>query len=295
MGSLDGRVAIVTGAGSGVGRCHALALAAEGAAVVVNDLGDAADDTVAAIVDAGGSAVAHHGSVADWATGDELVAAATGAFGDLHILVNNAGITRDAMSFSMTEQDWDLVIDVHLKGHFVCARAAGAYWRNQSKEGIEGPRRLIHTTSESGLFGSAGQGNYGAAKGGILTMSLVFGRELGKYGVTTNVIAPRARTPMTQHTASMAAPEDPDAFDTYAPDNVSPFVAWLCTDDAADVTGQTFIVGGSGVWRMQPFSHLASLELTGKRLTVAEISARRDELFADVDPGLPPFQAPKFG
>jgi NAD(P)-dependent dehydrogenase (short-subunit alcohol dehydrogenase family) len=126
-------------------------------------------------------------------------------------------------------------------------------------------------------------------------MSLVFGRELGKYGVTTNVIAPRARTPMTQHTASMAAPEDPDAFDTYAPANVSPFVVWLCTDDAADVTGQTFIVGGSGVWRMQPFSHLASLELTGKRLTVADISARRDELFADVDPGLPPFQAPKFG
>lgn len=295
MGKLDGKVAIVTGAGSGVGREHALLLAAEGASVVVNDLGDPADETVGLITAAGGAAVAHKGSVAEWSTGDALVDLAVATYGDLHILINNAGQVRDAMSFSMTEEQFDAVIGVHLKGHFVCARAAGAYWREQAKAGNEAPRRLIHTSSESGLFGGPAQANYGAAKGGILSLSLILARELGKYGVTSNAIAPRARTGITSEMTGFAAPDDPEAFDVMHPGNVSPFVVWLCTDEASDVNGQTFIVGGTGVWLMRRFSHVNAIQLTGERWTLDGISAAREELFADYDPGIPPFEAPKFG
>ena len=167
MGRLDNKVAVITGAGSGVGREHALLLASEGAQVVVNDIGGGADDTVASINANGGKAVSHIGSVSDWNTGDDLVTTALDNFGDLHILINNAGILRDAMSFSMSEQEFDEVIAVHLKGHFVCARAAAIYWRNQSKAGKDSARRMIHTTSESGLFGGPAQSNYASAKGGI--------------------------------------------------------------------------------------------------------------------------------
>ena len=294
MGLLEGKVAIITGAGSGVGKEHSLLLASEGASVVVNDLGESAEQTVSEIIELGGTAVSHSGNVADWNTGEDLVQKAINEFGDMHILINNAGILRDAMSFSMTEQEFDEVIAVHLKGHFVCARAAAVYWRNQAQAGISAPRRMVHTTSESGLFGGPAQSNYASAKGGILTLSLTLGRELSKYGVTTNVVAPRARTGLTDYIQSMSAPDDEKAFDVYDPANVSPFVVWLCTEDAQDVNGQAFIVGGSGVWWMRSWSHINHIKLDGKRLTIKEITARKSDLFLDEPTAVPDFAAPKF-
>ena len=295
MSRLEQKVAIVTGAGSGVGKEHALLLASEGAQVVVNDIGEAANETVSNIKANGGKAVSHIGSVSDWNTGEDLVTTALDNFGDLHILINNAGILRDAMSFSMSEQEFDEVIDVHLKGHFVCARSAAIYWRNQSKAGKDSTRRMIHTTSESGLFGGPAQSNYASAKGGILTLSLTLGRELSKYGVTTNVVAPRARTGLTAYIQSMAAPESKEQFDVYDPANVSPFVVWLCTDEAQDVTGQAFIVGGSGVWWMRSWSHINHIKLDSQRFSIDQINSMKDELFQGDDTGIPTFAAPKFG
>ena len=290
---LTGRVAIVTGAGGGLGREHALALAEAGARVVVNDVGPGADETAELIVGTGGQATPERSSVADWEAGAARVRLAIETYGDLHIVINNAGITRDRMSFSMSEEEWDTVVDVHLKGHFVPAHHAAVYWRAESKEGRDAPRRLVHTTSESGLFGAPGQTNYGSAKGGILTLSLALARELHKYGVTSNVIAPRARTPMTANVPNMGAPEDPRAFDTYNPANVSPFVAWLCTDDAADVNGQTFIVGGSAIFLLRPYAHAGEIR-AGGRWTIDGISANKAALFGENDPGIPPFDAPAF-
>ena len=295
MSRLEQKVAIVTGAGSGVGKEHALLLASEGAQVVVNDIGEAANETVSNIKANGGKAVSHIGSVSDWNTGEDLVTTALDNFGDLHILINNAGILRDAMSFSMSEQEFDEVIVVHLKGHFVCARSAAIYWRNQSKAGKDSTRRMIHTTSESGLFGGPAQSNYASAKGGILTLSLTLGRELSKYGVTTNVVAPRARTGLTDYIQSMAAPESKEQFDVYDPANVSPFVVWLCTDEAQDVNGQAFIVGGSGVWWMRSWSHINHIKLDSQRFSIEQINAMKEELFQGDDTGIPPFAAPKFG
>ena len=294
MGLLEGKVAIITGAGSGVGKEHSLLLASEGASVVVNDLGESAEQTVSEIIELGGTAVSHSGNVADWNTGEDLVQKAINEFGDMHILINNAGILRDAMSFSMTEQEFDEVIAVHLKGHFVCARAAAVYWRNQAKAGISAPRRMVHTTSESGLFGGPAQSNYASAKGGSLTLALTLGRELSKYGVTTNVVAPRARTGLTDYIQSMSAPDDEKAFDVYDPANVSPFVVWFCTEDAQDVNGQAFIVGGSGVWWMRSWSHINHIKLDGRRLTIEEITARKGDLFLDEPTAVPDFAAPKF-
>ena len=295
MGRLDNKVAVITGAGSGVGKEHALLLALEGAQVVVNDLGEAANETVAIINANGGKAVSHIGSVSDWSTGEDLVSTALEAFGDLHILINNAGILRDAMCFSMSEQEFDEVISVHLKGHFVCARAAAIYWRNQAKAGNDSARRMIHTTSESGLFGGPAQSNYASAKGGILTLSLTLGRELSKYGVTTNVVAPRARTGLTDYIQSMAAPDSKDQFDVYDPANVSPFVVWLCTDEAQEINGQAFIVGGSGVWWMRSWSHINHIKLDSQKLSISQIDELKDDLFAGEDTGIPAFAAPKFG
>lgn len=294
VGRLDGKVAVVTGAGSGVGKEHALLLAAEGANVIVNDLGDSGDETVTAITDSGGAAVCIKANVADWATGETLVNAAVENFGDFHILINNAGILRDAMSFSMTEAQFDEVIAVHLKGHFVCARAAAVFWREQAKSGNDASRRIIHTTSESGLFGGPAQANYASAKGGILALSITLGRELTKYGVTTNVVAPRARTGLTDYIQSMAAPEDPSDFDVYDPANVSPFVVWLCTEQAKDINGQAFIVGGSGIWWMRNWSHQNSVKLEAEKWTLDEIDRHRDLLFGDAETGVPKFDAPPF-
>ncbi len=294
MGALDGKVAIVTGAGQGVGRCHAELLAAEGAAVVVNDLAETAEEVAAAIVAAGGRAVAHRGSVTDWDAAEALVERAIEEFGDLHVLVNNAGFIRDAMSFSMTEEQFDSVVEVHLKGHFAPSHFAARYWRDQAKALAEGaspvPRRIITTTSESGLFGGPGQSNYGSAKGGIITMTLILARELGRYGVTVNCIAPRARTPMTEANPRFAKPES--GFDKYDPANVSPMVAWLASDDAADVSGQVFIVLGDQIHRMRPAEIASSIVAGERRWTVADIAARKAELFAGAPSGVPAWGGP---
>lgn len=294
MGALDGKVAIVTGAGQGVGRCHAELLAAEGAAVVVNDLSERADEVAAAIVAAGGRAVAHRCSVSDWDAAGGLVQSAIDTFGDLHILVNNAGFIRDAMSFAMEEDKFDSVVEVHLKGHFAPAHFAAAYWRAQAKAAPEGsalpPRRIINTTSESGLFGGPGQGNYGSAKGGIITMTLILARELERLNVTVNCIAPRARTPMTEVNPKFAKPES--GFDKYDPANVSPMVAFLASDHAGDVSGQTFIVLGDQVHRMRPTEIMATVRNGGAPWTVDALAAAKSDLFAGLPSGVPAWGGP---
>jgi NAD(P)-dependent dehydrogenase (short-subunit alcohol dehydrogenase family) len=260
MGTLDGRVAIITGAGRGIGREHALLFASEGAKVVVNDLGGAQDGTgsdltpaqqvVEEIKGMGGQAVANADNVADWEGGQRLVNSAIEAFGDLHILVNNAGILRDRVLVNMTEEEWDAVVAVHLKGHFVPTRWAAAYWREQTKAGKQVSASVIHTSSTSGLYSNPGQTNYGAAKSGIATFSQICAKELSRYGVRSNAIAPAARTRLTLSTPGLgeriAEPEDPSRFDEWDPANVSPLVAYLSTADCP-FTGCTFYVQGGMV------------------------------------------------
>ncbi|HZB71832.1 MAG TPA: SDR family NAD(P)-dependent oxidoreductase, partial [Acidimicrobiales bacterium] len=225
MGAVDGKVAIVTGAGAGLGRAHALLLAEEGAKVVVNDIGDGAQAVVDEITKAGGEAVAHVGSVSDWDASAALIQTAVEAFGDLDVLVNNAGFTRDKMSFNMDEAEWDAVVDVHLKGHFCPSRHAGVYWRQQSKGGSTKARRIVNTTSEAGLFGSTGQANYSSAKAGIVALTWVFARELERLGVRVNAIAPVALTRLTEDLMGGAAASDEGFAEKLAPDNVAAAVA----------------------------------------------------------------------
>ena len=295
MGVLDGKVAIVTGSGQGLGRCHAELLAAEGAAVVVNDINESADETAAAIVAAGGRAVGHRGSVSSWADGEALVNRAVSEFGDLHVLVNNAGILRDAMIFSMEEERFDSVVEVHLKGHFVSTHFAAAYWRAQAKAAGEGaalvPRRIINTISESCLFGGPGQTNYGSAKGGILALTSIWARELERLNVTVNAIAPRARTPMTDVNPKFNKPES--GFDKYDPANISPMVAFLASDAAADISAQSFIVLGDQVHRMRPAEILTSVTNGKQQWTVQGLIAAKDQLFADAPgSGIPAWGGP---
>jgi NAD(P)-dependent dehydrogenase (short-subunit alcohol dehydrogenase family) len=256
MPSLDGKVAIVTGAGRGIGREHALALARAGAHVVVNDLGatlagEGADATpaqqvVAEIEALGGRAIANGANVADFAETEALVGQAVETFGRLDILVNNAGITRDRMLVNMTEGEWDSVVAVHLKGHFAPTRHAAAHWRERSKAGEDVRARIINTSSPSGLFGNVGQANYGAAKAGIAGFTLIAAQELARYGVTVNCLAPNARTRMTEAAfGEIPAPED--GFDAMDPANMSPIVVALCADEAQNVTGQCFFVYGGAV------------------------------------------------
>ncbi|MGW6460162.1 SDR family NAD(P)-dependent oxidoreductase [Streptomyces sp. NPDC055078] len=249
MGQLDGRVAVVTGAGGGLGREHALLLAAEGARVVVNDLSDP-EAVAEEIVAAGGEAVAVEGSVADMAVGERLVAAALESFGDLHVVVNNAGVVRDAMVWNMTEEQFDLVLDVHLKGAFSVIRAAARHWREQSKNGATADRSIINTTSSAGLHGNVGQWNYSAAKAGLAVQVVNAVAELGRYGVRANAIAPMARTAMLAgnpgFSAAVAAPEDEGVLDRYHPKNVSPLVGYLAGADCP-FTGQVFSVTGGHV------------------------------------------------
>ena len=262
MPLLDGKTAIVTGAGRGLGRAHALALAAAGARVVVNDLGSSltgeteesspAADVVAEIRASGGAAVADPENVADFEGARRLVQRALDTFGRLDILVNNAGILRDRMLVNMDEAEWDSVIAVHLKGHFAPARHAAAYWRDQAKSGVEMRGRVINTSSPSGVFGNVGQSNYGAAKAGIAAFTVIVAQELGRYGVTVNCIAPNARTRMTE--SAFELPADADDFDPLAAENNSPLVVALCADEAQGITGQVFHVFGGAVNMLQPWS-----------------------------------------
>jgi NAD(P)-dependent dehydrogenase (short-subunit alcohol dehydrogenase family) len=256
MPDLSGKVAIVTGAGRGIGRAHALALARAGANVVVNDLGAALsgeghDDTpaqqvVQEIEQLGGEAVANDANVADFGQADAMVRQALDRFGRIDILVNNAGILRDRMLVNMSEQEWDAVINVHLKGHFAPTRHAAAHWRELSKTGEDVRARVINTSSPSGVFGNVGQTNYGAAKAGIAAFTVIAAQELQRYGVTVNCLAPNARTRMTEETFDMSAP-DPGGFDPLDPANMSPVVVALCADEAQSITGQVFHVWGSTV------------------------------------------------
>jgi NAD(P)-dependent dehydrogenase (short-subunit alcohol dehydrogenase family) len=249
--SLAGRAAIVTGAGQGLGRAEALALAAAGARLVLNDLpGDAVHDTAKQIQAAGGQAVVAAGDVADWATGEQLVAAALGAYGRLDILVNNAGVLRDRMVFSMSEAEWDLVIRVHLRGHFVTTRFATAHWRAASKDS-GGPvyARIVNTSSEAYLLGGPGQPNYSAAKAGIVALTVSTARGCARYGVRANAICPRARTAMT---AELMSPPPAGGADPLDPRHVGPLVAYLAGPAAAAINGEVFVVHGGVAAVMEP-------------------------------------------
>ena len=262
MGLLDGKVAIVTGAGRGIGREHALALARAGASVVVNDLGgslagDGADATpaesvVAEVEELGIGAVADGENVAEFAGARRLVDHALDAFGRLDILVNNAGILRDRMLVNMDEAEWDAVIAVHLKGHFAPTRHAAAHWRDRAKAGEDVRGRVINTSSPSGVFGNVGQANYGAAKAGIAMLTIITAQELGRYGVTVNCIAPNARTRMTE--SAFDLPSGDAGFDPLAPVNNTPIVVALCSDAAQGITGQVFHIFGGAVNMLTPWS-----------------------------------------
>jgi len=268
MGALDDRVTVITGAGRGIGREHALLFAREGARVVVNDLGGSPDGSgsdagpaqqlVDEIKADGGEATANTDDVSSWDGAESLIKSAVDAYGRLDVLVNNAGILRDRFVAQMSEEEWDSVIQVHLKGHFCPLRHAAAHWREQSKAGEQLNAAVINTASGSGTFlPNAGQINYGAAKAGIAAMTLVAAAELERYGVRVNGIAPIARTRLTEDVpgvgAMMAKPEEPDAFDAFDPANVSPLVAWLASADCP-VTGRVFAVQGGQIAKLENWS-----------------------------------------
>jgi NAD(P)-dependent dehydrogenase (short-subunit alcohol dehydrogenase family) len=292
MGALDGRVAVITGAGRGIGREHALLFAAEGARVVVNDLGGAVDGSgddrtpaeqvVAEIEARGGEAVANADDVTSWEGGQSLVETAIDTFGDLHVLVNNAGILRDRVLVNMTEEEWDSVIRVHLKGHFVPTRHAVAYWRSLSKGGTEVRASVVNTSSTSGLLGNPGQANYGAAKAGIAAFTVIAAQEVARYGVRVNAVAPAARTRMTESTPGLAdivkAPNDDAQFDTWDPANISPLVAYLGTE-GCPATGRVFFVQGGTVRSFQNWTMTDTLERSS-RWTVADLQAEMSRLGA---------------
>jgi NAD(P)-dependent dehydrogenase (short-subunit alcohol dehydrogenase family) len=298
-GLCAGRVVIVTGAGRGIGRAHALAFAAQGAAVVVNDVGVGLDgtgaesrqaqDVVAQIEAAGGRAVANPDDVADWAGAERLIATALDSFGRLDVLVNNAGFLRDRMLANLSEDEWDAVIRVHLKGHFATMRHAVAYWRADSKAGRQPDARIVNTSSGAGLLGSVGQGNYSAAKAGIVGLTLVAAAEFARYGVTVNAIAPAARTRMTEQAfaATMAAPVD--GFDAMAPENVSPLVVWLGSAESAGVTGRVFEVEGGVVSLADGWQHGPARD-KGARWEPGELGPVIAELLAAA-----PSPAPVYG
>ncbi len=297
MGALDGRVAIITGAGRGIGREHALLFAAEGAKVVVNDLGGAVDGSgddrtpAQQVVDEiramGAEAMANDDDVADWEGGRRLVAATVEAFGDLHVLVNNAGILRDKMLVNMSTEEWDSVIHVHLKGHFVPTRHAAGYWREKVKDGREVRAAIVNTSSTSGLLGNPGQTNYGAAKAGIAAFTVIAAQELARYGVRVNAIAPAARTRMTEQTPGLGdivkAPNDPAAFDVWNPANISPLVAYLSTE-TCPLTGKVLFVQGGQVRLFQPWTMTDTLE-KHDRWTVAELAEQLPGVIGADAPG----------
>jgi len=300
MGLLDGKVAVVTGAGRGIGREEALVLAGEGARVIVNDLGAGlhgeggadvhqAEEVVELIKKNGGEAVVNGDDISTWAGGKNLVDQAIDTFGSIDILVNNAGILRDKMSFNMDESDWDDVIRVHLKGHFVATHHAAVYWRNRAKSGEDVTGRIINTSSEAGLFGNAGQANYAAAKAGIAALTWVEARELGRYGVTSNAIAPRARTRMTETLfGSEGMKVDEAGFDAWDPKNIANVVAFLAAPDSADITGQILVVFGGNIYAMSAFK-VAGQVSRDAAWTPAELVASKGDLFKGISSGVPDF------
>ncbi|GIE94403.1 SDR family NAD(P)-dependent oxidoreductase [Paractinoplanes rishiriensis] len=286
MAGLDGRVAVVTGAGQGLGAAEALALAGSGARLVLNDLpGPALDEVAERIRAAGGEAVTCAGDVAEWSTGEALVRRAVDAYGNLDVVVNNAGVLRDRMIFSMSEHEWDTVIRVHLRGHFVTTRFATAFWREQSKiKNRPVYARIVNTSSEAFLLGSAGQPNYAAAKGGIVALTLATARGCERYGVRANAICPRARTAMTGGLMG-PAPAGPDPM---APERVGPLVAWLAGPSAACITGEVFVVHGDVVAVLGPPTVRHAFHARGDQWTADELDATLGTVFTQ-DPPLPGF------
>lgn len=291
MGTLDGKVAVITGAGRGIGREHALLFAREGAAVVVNDYGGSnsgeghdagpAQQVVDEIVAAGGRAVADTGNVADWSDAKALVDRAVAEFGRLDVVVNNAGILRDGFLAGMTEAQWDAVLDVHLKGHFAVLRHAAAHWKDRSRAGDQPDAAVINTASASGTtVPNAGQANYGAAKAAIAALTLVAAEELGRYGVRVNAIAPIARTRLTLATPGMGAmmaaeaesAENEGGFDAFSPANISPLVAYLA-GDACRLTGKVFAVQGGAISELAGWHDVKTIETDGPWL-IDDIAAR---------------------
>jgi NAD(P)-dependent dehydrogenase (short-subunit alcohol dehydrogenase family) len=301
MGLLDGKVAIVTGAAHGIGRGHALELAKHGAKVVVNDLGctvrgdgaseQDADAVVQLIKERGGEALSNYGDVADFAAAGQMIQQAVDTFGKLDILVNNAGIIRDAMVFNMSEDDFDSVIRVHLKGTFCPTHHAAKYWREENKAGRPVSGRIINTTSGAGLEGNVGQANYASAKAGIAAMTITTSLELARYGVTVNCIAPAGTTRIagTMGRAELQAKE-PDDYTEYSPldpSNGSPLVAWLASDEAAHVSGQVLRAVGESIIRMTPWDYGRQIEKPGERWTAEELGFKLNaHVFGVRNPGL---------
>lgn len=293
MGLLDGRVAIVTGAGGGLGREEALALAKEGARVVVNDIGTSvhgegkdqgpAESVVEEIKKAGGEAVANMEDISSWAGAQRTIEQAYDTWKRHDILVNNAGVLRDRMSFNMTEEEFDLVLKVHCKGHFAMTHHACRRWREVAKGSGTLSARVINTSSEAGLMGTAGNSNYAMAKAAIGSLTISIAREMGKYGVTSNFIAPRARTRMTEtmpNASMFAKPES--GLDAFAPEWPAQLVVFLASDDAADINGQGFIVWGGAVALVQGWHQVATLSEGQKGFSARDFAARKDELFGDL-------------
>jgi NAD(P)-dependent dehydrogenase (short-subunit alcohol dehydrogenase family) len=306
VGILDGKVAIITGAGRGIGREHALLFAKEGAAVVVNDLGGdgrgegqdltPAQEVAEAITAAGGRAAVNGGNVANWKAAEELVTQAVDTFGKIDILVNNAGILRDRMSFNLSEDEWDVVIDVVLKGSFAPSHFAAAYWRQQAKSsGAPVGGAIVNTTSESGLYGNAGQANYAAAKAGLVSLSIVMARELERIGVRVNAIAPVAATRLLGTVLSDNEDAPTGGYNPMGAKEISPLVAWLCSDLAKDVNGQVFAVNGQRIQRVGGHRPLTEVTSGQQSWTIDGIEAQRSTLLGSESAWTPPFLPPLSG
>ena len=302
MGLLEGKVAIVTGAGRGIGREHALLLAQEGAAIMVNDLGGdgrgegqdltPAQSVAEEIRAAGGQAAVNGANVADWKAAETLVRETVETFGGLDVLVNNAGILRDRMSFNLEEDEWDVVVDVVLKGSFAPSRFAASYWREKWKKDQDPVRgSIVNTTSESGLYGNAGQANYAAAKMGLVAMTITMARDLERIGVRVNAIAPTAATRLLG-TVLQREEKPAGGYDPLSPGEVAPLVVWLSSDLAKDVNGQVFAVSGQRIQLVDGFRPVSQIDGEGQSWSVDRVHGLMDKLLAGHDTGIPPFLPP---